>query len=55
MAQYKRKPKKRKAKVKVSTNARLKKKNSGADSLPQMPTQMPRNNGAVFRVKIKKK
>lgn len=51
-------PKKRKGSVVVSQKAKIVKKGGQTakkDTLPNAPTPMPRNNGAVFKVRIKKK
>ena len=51
-------PKKKKVrrKVKVKTGAKIKKKDSvKVDTLPKAKTQMPRNAGPTFKIKIKKK
>ena len=50
--------KKRKGSVVVRQKAsvRTKRKKSGNnDALPKAPTQMPRSNGIVFKVKVKRK
>lgn len=52
------KAKKRKGRIVVSQKAKIVKKGTQTakkDTLPNTPTPMPRNNGAVFKVKIKKK
>ena len=54
MPKPKRKPRKRK--VKVSSQARVRKKNDVKnDTLPKMEVQPPRNNGAVMKVKLRRK
>lgn len=51
-----RKPKKRKGKVVIKETAKVCKKGSEKrDTIPTMPTQLPRSAGTVFKVKIKKK
>lgn len=52
------KPIKKKGSVIVSQKAKIVKKGGQTakkDTLPNAPTPMPRNNGAVFKVRIKKK
>lgn len=50
------KAKKRKGKVVIKETAKVRKKGSEKrDTIPKMETQLPRDNGAVFRVKIKRK
>ncbi len=50
------KPKKRKRKIKVSQKARVRKKSEQPkDTIPRMQAQPPRNNGAVMKIKIKKR
>lgn len=52
------KAKKRKSRIVVSQKAKIVKKGSQTakkDTLQNTPTPMPRNNGSVFKVKIKKK
>ena len=52
------KAKKRKGRIVVSQKAKIVKKGGQTakkDTLPNAPTPMPRNNGAVFKVRIKKK
>lgn len=50
------KPKKRKRKIRVRTGAKVVKKDSVRnDTLPRMQAQPPRNNGAVMKVKLKKR
>lgn len=52
------KSKKRKGRIVVSQKAKIVKKGGQTakkDTLPNAPTPMPRNNGAVFKVRIKKK
>lgn len=50
------KPKKRKRKIRVRTGAKVVKKDSiRNDTLPRMQAQMPRTNGVVLKVKMKKK
>lgn len=50
------KPKKRKGKIKVSQKARVRKKSEQPkDTMPRMKAQMPRSNGIVFKVKVKRK
>ena len=55
------KPKKRKGKIKVSQKARVRKKSEQQkdtiqkDTIPRMKAQMPRSNGIVFKVKVKRK
>ena len=49
------KPKKRKGKIKVSQKARVRKKSEQPkDTIPRMKAQMPRTNGVVLKVKIKR-
>ena len=63
MAQVKRnKGKKRKGKIKISQRARLIEKNDATrvaktdtTSYPRMRAQVPRSNGAVFKIKVKRK
>lgn len=51
-----RKAKKRKGKVVIKETAKVRKKGSEKrDTIPTMPTQLPRSAGTVFKVKIKKK
>ena len=50
------KTKKRKGKIRVRTGAKVVKKDSVRnDTLPRMQAQPPRNNGAVMKVKLKKR
>lgn len=55
------KPKKRKGKIRVRTGAKVVRKDSVQrdsvrnDTLPRMQAQPPRNNGAVMKVKLKKR
>lgn len=50
------KPKKRKGKIRIKTGARVAKKNSVRnDTLPRMQEQLPRSNGAVLKVKMRKR
>ena len=51
------KPKKRKAKVKIAQNAVIRKKKNVAanDTIKKARTQLPRDNGANFKITIKKK
>ena len=47
---------KRKGRIKVKTGAAIVKKDSVRnDAMPRMETQMPRTNGAVLKVKVKKR
>ena len=60
MATPKKKPvvkaKKKKRKVVIKETAKVRKKGSEKrDTIPTMPTQLPRSAGTVFKVKIKKK
>jgi hypothetical protein len=62
MAQQTRKRKRKvKRKVRITQKARIQKKDSVSndtlrrDMLPRMKAQMPRSNGAVLKVKIKKR
>lgn len=51
------KPKKHKAKVKIAQNAVIRKKKNVAanDTIKKARTQLPRDNGANFKITIKKK
>ena len=50
------KSKKCKRKIRVRTGAKVVKKDSVRnDTLPRMQAQPPRNNGAVMKVKLKKR
>ena len=50
------KPRKRKGKVVVRESVKVRKKGSEKrDTIPTMPTQLPRSAGTIFKVKIKKK
>jgi hypothetical protein len=57
-------PRKRKGKIKISTSARLVNKkdktrvnrpDTTGGGYPRMETQMPRSNGMVLKVKVKRK
>lgn len=49
------KPKKRKRKIRVRTGAKVVRKDSVRnDTMPKAPTRVP-NNGATFKVKIRKR
>ena len=55
------KPKKRKRKIRIKQKAAIVRKDSiqrdsvRNDTLPRMQAQPPRNNGAVMKVKLKKR
>lgn len=50
------KQRKRKVKIKVSQKARVRKKSEQPkDTMKKMDAQMPRSNGVVFKVKLKRK
>lgn len=55
------KPKKRKRKIRVRTGAKVVRKDSVQrdsvmnDTLPRMQEQLPRSNGAVLKVKMRKR
>lgn len=61
MAQPKKRKRRVKRKVRITQKARIQKKDSvqndtlRRDTLPRMKAQMPRSNGAVLKVKIKKR
>lgn len=44
-----------KKKQNIRVTPQIKPKSEKKDTYPQMPPQMPRSNGVVFKVKIKKK
>lgn len=48
------KPKKRKLRVRQKTRVR-KKSEEKKDTIPRMQAQPPRNNGAVMKIKIKRR
>lgn len=59
--QTKKRKRKVKRKVRVSTKAKVRKKSEQPkdtiqkDTMPRMKAQMPRSNGIVFKVKVKRK
>ena len=54
--QAKKRKRKVKRKVRITQKARIQKKDSvSKDTLPRMQAQMPRSNGIVFKVKVKRK
>lgn len=56
MANKPKKTKKRKGKIRVKTGAKVVKKDSVRnDTVPRMQEQLPRSNGAVLKVKMRKR
>lgn len=53
----KNKPKKRKGKITIAQNAviRKRKHSTKSDSIPKAKSLLPRDNGANFKIKIRKK
>ena len=53
--QTKKRKRKVKRKVKLKKSVAIVRKDSVSNALPRMKAQMPRSNGIVFKVKVKRK